>query len=82
MMRQESEALLNPPMDTSRLPPTSRPAAKAPELQRGLSTASALGLNVIDMVGLALRHIAVDCWGDGRSSSDIGLAAGRAALDV
>ena len=39
-------------MDNSRLPLTSRPAAKVPELQRGLSTASALGLNVIDMVGV------------------------------
>jgi len=51
-MRQENEALLKPPMDTSRLPPTSRPAANAPELQRGLSAVSALGLNVIDMVGV------------------------------
>jgi amino acid transporter len=39
-------------MNDSRLPLTSHPAAKAPELQRGLSTASALGLNIIDMVGV------------------------------
>src|ERR1700727_184079 len=39
-------------MDASHQPLTSRPAAKTPELQRGLSTASALGLNVIDMVGV------------------------------
>jgi len=51
-MRQRNETLLTPPMDTSRLPPTSRSAAKAPELQRGLSAVSALGLNVIDMVGV------------------------------
>ncbi len=34
------------------MPLTSHPAAKTLELQRGLSTASALGLNVIDMVGV------------------------------
>ena len=39
-------------MDASHQPLTSRPAAKTPELQRGLSTASALGLNIIDMVGV------------------------------
>src|SRR6202020_3348902 len=39
-------------MDASDQPLTSRPAATAPELQRGLSTGSALGLNVIDMVGV------------------------------
>jgi amino acid transporter len=42
-------------MDLSRLPLTepTRPATpKKPELERGLSTASALGLNVIDMVGV------------------------------
>ena len=39
-------------MGANRLPLTSRPTAKMPELQRGLSTTSALGLNVIDMVGV------------------------------
>ena len=40
-------------MDASRLQPTPKAAhVKAPELQRGLSTVSALGLNVIDMVGV------------------------------
>ncbi|HEY8997565.1 MAG TPA: APC family permease [Edaphobacter sp.] len=42
-------------MDTSRLPLTEpiKPAKpKKPELERGLTTASALGLNVIDMVGV------------------------------
>jgi len=39
-------------MDTNSPPLTSRPAPKEPELQRGLSTTSALGLNVIDMVGV------------------------------
>jgi len=38
-------------METKRLPLASRPEPKA-ELQRGLSTTSALGLNVIDMVGV------------------------------
>lgn len=40
-------------MNASRLPRTEEPAApKNPELERGLSTASALWLNVIDMVGV------------------------------
>jgi amino acid transporter len=42
-------------MDASRLPlsePLKPNAQKAPELQRGLSTLSALGLNVIGMVGI------------------------------
>jgi amino acid transporter len=40
-------------MDLSRLPLTGPPAPpKQPELERGLSTGSALGLNVIDMVGV------------------------------
>ena len=40
-------------MDDSSLQPAPTPAhMKAPELQRGLSTVSALGLNVIDMVGV------------------------------
>ena len=52
MMPQENETLQKPPMDTSRLTSTSRSAAKTPELQRELSAVSALGLNVIDMVGV------------------------------
>jgi amino acid transporter len=40
-------------MDASRpQPPRKSAHVKAPELQRGLSTGSALGLNVIDMVGV------------------------------
>lgn len=42
-------------MDLSRLPltePINKQRSKKPELERGLSTASALGLNVIDMVGV------------------------------
>ncbi|RSL17750.1 amino acid/polyamine/organocation transporter (APC superfamily) [Edaphobacter aggregans] len=39
-------------MDVSRLPLTSTSPPKPPELQRGLSTLSALGLNVIGMVGI------------------------------
>jgi amino acid transporter len=39
-------------MDTSRLPLTAPVKPKEPELQRGLSTMSALGLNVIGMVGV------------------------------
>jgi Amino acid transporters len=39
-------------MDVSRLPLTEPIQLKQPELQRGLSTLSALGLNVIGMVGI------------------------------
>jgi len=39
-------------MDVSRLPLTEPTQPKQPELQRGLSTLSALGLNVIGMVGI------------------------------
>jgi amino acid transporter len=39
-------------MDVSRLPLTEPITQKQPELQRGLSTMSALGLNVIGMVGI------------------------------
>src|SRR5215469_16454912 len=39
-------------MDTSRLPLTAPARPSQPELQRGLSTMSALGLNVIGMVGV------------------------------
>jgi len=39
-------------MDVSRLPLTEPVKPKAPELERGLSTTSALGLNVIGMVGV------------------------------
>jgi len=39
-------------MDVSRLPLTEPIRPKQPELQRGLSTLSALGLNVIGMVGI------------------------------
>lgn len=39
-------------MDVSRLPLTPTSPPKPPELQRGLSTLSALGLNVIGMVGI------------------------------
>ena len=39
-------------MDTSRLPLTAPAKPRQPELERGLSTMSALGLNVIGMVGV------------------------------
>jgi amino acid transporter len=39
-------------METNRLPVTEPIKPKAPELERGLSTLSALGLNVIGMVGV------------------------------
>ncbi|WP_051979643.1 APC family permease [Edaphobacter aggregans] len=39
-------------MDVSRLPLTEPATPKQPELERGLSTLSALGLNVIGMVGI------------------------------
>jgi amino acid transporter len=52
-------------------PPEQR---QANELRRGLSTASALGLNVIDMVGSRpIGDAALDRRGDGRPAGNIGM---------